>query len=398
MTFLVMISCQLMDVTIGPLKVWEFLSLLVFSLYLKKIHKAFTIFYLFFIYLLVSSLFVTYINNVDYSYFSVLKSKYMITIVRFFEFFLIFVFVNSYFGIVSKSQIKINDLINKYLNYNFIFVTACLIGYLLSRLISYHFLSYGSNFRFKGFYVEGGPYGTFIATLIILEFFTFRKYLRLLVFSLALIFTYSKASYVFVSMSLLVWLFFKVKQLSPFLLPKNRLRFSLFIVFAISFSTLVVYKVGDNYVKDIGNLTSELKSRSNDTSFVMGRIAATHIGQNMVTNNPFMGVGLGNYSLVRNDPIYRGVFPKVYAWDLSGLGGILTLLLENGILGVFLFIFSFFKFFKIKRETIVYPLLFILPFLLGCQLYFVYPWLYACFYLIYLQQNKQYINNNFFVR
>lgn len=381
-TFMVVISVQLMNVTIGSLKVWEILSLSVFPLYMKKIDKRLLVFFGFFLYLLISSLIITYINDVDYSYFSVLKSKYIITLVRFAELILALVFISACLNVFKNSNVNSYDIIEKYLNFNFVFTFIILLFYLIERAAKFHFLSYGDNFRFKGFYIEGGPFGAFIATLFILEIFTFRNKIRLLIFLLAILFTYSKASYVFIAMSLLIWLFFRIKQFLPYLNPRNKFRFSIFLALVMTFSTVVVYKIGINYVNDVNNISQELSYRSDDNNLVMGRVAATYIGKNIFVNNPFMGVGLGNYSLVRNEPIYRGIFPKVYLWDLSGLGGLLTLLLENGIVGLSFFIIVVLRFFSIKKDLIVFPMLFSFPFLLGCQIYFIYPWFYLCLYLL----------------
>jgi len=46
------------------------------------------------------------------------------------------------------------------------------------------------------------------------------------------------------------------------------------------------------------------------------------------------GVGFGNYSLVRNNPNYRGVIPPTDEWDLTGLGGLATFALEFWIVWI----------------------------------------------------------------
>ncbi|CEE91796.1 Putative membrane protein (fragment) [Xenorhabdus nematophila str. Anatoliense] len=124
----------------------------------------------------------------------------------------------------------------------------------------------------------------------------------------------------------------------------------------------------------------------------MGRISASYIGPRIFVDNPIIGVGLGAYSLVRNDTKYRGEFPKVKEWDLTGLGGILTLLIENGFLGFFGFIFIIARLFKFDIIGIIFIVLFFTPFIFGAQLYMFYPWVYLGFYMSI--KNKDDMNEN----
>jgi O-antigen ligase len=173
----------------------------------------------------------------------------------------------------------------------------------------------------RGFYVEGGPYGLYIATLIFLELTFYKRKIITTFFLIALLLTQSKAGFVAFFVFLFFILFQNNKFLSGFLNPKNIFRFFMTILIVVLIGVGATYKIANNYYQDIQNIDEEIKGRENDSSLVMGRIAATDIGPRILQDNPFLGVGLGAYSLVRNNVNYRGSFPVVTGWDLTGLGG-----------------------------------------------------------------------------
>ena len=62
----------------------------------------------------------------------------------------------------------------------------------------------------------------------------------------------------------------------------------------------------------------------------------------MIIMNPIFGIGIGNYSLVRNDPKYLKGLPVYYQWDQHSLG-LIGYLPEFGIPLFLLFIYLLFK-------------------------------------------------------
>ncbi|VEC20302.1 Lipid A core - O-antigen ligase and related enzymes [Shimwellia blattae] len=192
----------------------------------------------------------------------------------------------------------------------------------------------------------------------------------------------SKAGIISCFLLVTYYIFIRSPLLRTFINPKKIIRFSITMIFLAGLVLGVTYKVAYNYYDDLNNVDDVLASRINDTSFVMGRIAATHIGPNIISDNPVAGVGLGAYSLVRNNIQYRQQFPFVSGWDLTGLGGLTTLAIENGFLGLGIFLFATLLYFSFNLLGGYFILLFLFPFVLGAQLYMVYPWfylgLYAC--------------------
>ena len=123
------------------------------------------------------------------------------------------------------------------------------------------------------------------------------------------------------------------------------------------------------------DIEQSLIGRENDPNITMGRISGAFIGYNIIVDNPFFGVGLGNYSLVRNNPDYLGFFPPVELWDLTGLG-MYTIQVENGLLGMLAFIFCF-RYFYTRLESSIAKSASLIPVicvLFGTQFYFIYIW------------------------
>jgi len=267
-----------------------------------------------------------------------------------------------------------------FIDYNFAFVLILLVIYLIDLATGTDFVSYGESHRLKSFYVEGGPYGLYISTLIFIELISFKRALTLAVFSIVLLFSKSKAGYVFTILGLCYLVFSNTKQLKLFVDPHHKLRFIFILILFISIGLGSTLLVGKNYIYSITNISQEIKERPRDTSLAMGRIASLFIGYNIIRNNPLLGVGMGNYSLVRNNITYRDKLPAVNEWDLPGWGGIFNIPIENGIVGLCFFVTTVLCFFTFESKNIPYLILFIIPILLGAQLYMVYPWVYLGFY------------------
>ena len=59
-----------------------------------------------------------------------------------------------------------------------------------------------------------------------------------------------------------------------------------------------------------------------DMAFVAGRVSGKYILFEMVTKHPLIGIGLGNYPIMRNLDDYRSFFPIIDIYDATGLGGV----------------------------------------------------------------------------
>jgi hypothetical protein len=62
---------------------------------------------------------------------------------------------------------------------------------------------------------------------------------------------------------------------------------------------IAIYERGSEIYQKVSNL------RSDDANFVMGRISGAVLAPRMIAAHPLLGIGWGNYPLVRDDPQYR---------------------------------------------------------------------------------------------
>lgn len=386
----IVLGCQTTDVTIGPFKIWEVLTLIMSVFLLKYVNrKIFYLFLLFFL-LFISSLIISYFSADYFDSFGGLKSKYYISIARFVELVLCCIVVSIVYGYYRKQIFSFGFIINSFLTKNALFCIVIAFFYLVDFFVKTNFVSYGDSNRLRGFYVEGGPFGLYLASLFFLSLFFSKNKKISYLFFLMFVFCQSKAGYVLLALSVFLFFVLKVKQLKSFVNPKNKIRLFCFVLSCLLIVFNVIFIFANNYINDASEVETIVKQRPNDNNIVMGRIAGGFIGIEMIKANPLLGVGLGNYSLVRNNEYYRHFFPHVNDWDLTGLGGIYNLLVENGILGILLFVLWFIYFFKFDHVGILFSVVFIFPFLLGAQLYMVYPWVYCSFYLLWCKNEDSF--------
>lgn len=243
--------------------------------------------------------------------------------------------------------------------------------------------------RMRGGEVEGGPFGLMLAGMLGLLIFLWQSGRRHIWQSfpllLGIVLSRSKAGMfaLVIVAALLI--------LNGYLVPGSRKKIAVLSGgAALAFAMIYFFAWDDtNYIRNFGNAEERVKTnlaaeqeKDDYNSLVTGRVAAWHIAPRMVAANPAFGVGLGHYSLVRNDPRYRGPFPEVQVWDLTGLG-IGTLLVEVGLVGTILFCGIFALLFvqlRRKSETRAYAWLAVVPLvflIFGVQYYFLYPWMFV---------------------
>jgi len=384
------ISFQLTEIKFYSIKINELVALLCLPVLLKHVrivNKYFVYFLLFFILLII----LTFLTNLfrdfyfDLESLSLLRKPYFITISRSVELlscliFAIIVYESIYY--FSQKDYTLKDIINAVLQVNYYFawflllVASCYylrIVHFINSDIIYDTTPYLPNYtlRLRGYYIEGGPFGLMYAFLFCLSsLVNKKKYLQKGIFILIILLAQSKAGMI----ALLGWICYKLY------LQFRHTKLFKYIAFLILLPIFITlsFKIADNYLVTFRNFDSELRNRNDDETLIMGRTAAFIIGPKMFAHHPFTGVGLGNYSLVRNNPAYLGVLPVVNGWDLPGLGGILTLLIEDGIIGLFALILilrliykRYAKYSPISKDSII---IFCVMCSLGVQLYFLYIW------------------------
>ncbi|USU03398.1 O-antigen ligase family protein (plasmid) [Sphingomonadaceae bacterium OTU29LAMAA1] len=237
-----------------------------------------------------------------------------------------------------------------------------------------------STVRMRGFFIEGGPFGIYLVGAIIIQIIRgpylgyvsrYSFYAGIALLSVALIGAQSKAS------ALLV-----VTVMIPYFIRVRRIK-TIFLLAVLAMPVIIASGVLQGiggYYDSMSNFNAAVSERPDDSNLIMGRIAAAILLPRMVLAHPILGIGVGNYSLVRNDPSILQGMPRVEGWDLHGLG----LLGYCAELGVPLTIFVMWVYaYPIvaawrTRPWIVllgsYP---IVAAIYGVQLNFAYPWIVA---------------------
>jgi hypothetical protein len=242
--------------------------------------------------------------------------------------------------------------------------------------------------RAKGFFVEGGPFGLYIVSVLLVVMFRsnvlgdgtkFESYVQVIILVAALFASSSKAG---ILLAILLLIYFQIIS------GKFKRVFFVAVVMVPLF--LVTGKLDGivGYVTNYNDFTNVAMERSSDNNLVMGRIMASVLVPRMLMDHPLSGIGLGNYSLQRNNPDYLQGLPTTEYWDLPGLG-LFGYAAELGLPLIFLLIWILWRPVNMMRKRKSSPILIILAsyhffaFLFGVQITFLYPWLIAALALGY---------------
>jgi len=373
--FILVLMCQLTDVGFYGIKAGEMIVLMAFPFVLLNIGAIKNSKIMVFIYLFVFLLVCTLLKNPIVNFYppaavdNFFKEAYVISFIRFIELILCavaFVYVYILCSKIKNAYAILNVFLMQNAVFGLFFIGALVLAYGGADLG----LTYGESNRLKGFFVEGGPLGAFYASLLCLDLVANRKIsFSSIIFFIVILAAQSKAA-----IFLLVIYFFVYALLSGQSLKKKLIP----VLFSLLIAVVGYIFYGDGvmgYVIDSMDIQQSLIGREDDPNIVMGRISGAFIGYNIIIDNPVFGIGLGNYSLVRNNPDYLGFFPVVDQWDLTGLG-MYTIQVENGMLGMLAFFLSFMYFYKrliysVPKSISLIPVICVF---FGTQFYFLYIW------------------------
>jgi O-antigen ligase len=245
--------------------------------------------------------------------------------------------------------------------------------------------AYGeSGARLRAFFVEGGPFGLYAASGLLLVVAQWRWAMipkkRVLVCTtlilVALLLAQSKSAVFAMIVTMTVGVLFSgLKNIQRYFIP--------FTLAVLSVSVLAVFAGAGSAFDAIMSGRSALVSTpdlvGDDLNVIAGRIAGSLIVPEMIMAHPIIGVGVGNYSLLRNSPQYNTILPSVDLWDLHGLG-LYGFTAEVGIVGCLLFAMFFLVPALMARSRrapfglimlCCFPLI---AFVFGVQPTFLYPW------------------------
>lgn len=264
-----------------------------------------------------------------------------------------------------------------------------LAGLVVERILHIPMLGAAAG-RASGFLNEGGPFGLYVLSVMVtgwvLRSFNgvvARRVLLLAQICNFLAFAASASKAGFVALGLLF-----LGQLLISSGIRQRLLAAVVAAVAIAITITLTDVYGGTLKYIAGGEAYETYSvlRPNDTNFVIGRAAGLYFVPRMIAAHPWLGVGWGNYGLVRNDVQYRGFSPVIGVTDAAGLG-LYSTTAEIGIPLVILLIYLLFQpLLLTKRLTHWRPLLTLaliqpVVHLCGAQLNLTYPWIVSAFAL-----------------
>lgn len=386
------------DLKIGPVQVAEFLMLLLLTFYFSlelfgfknlefKLQDGLIV--TFFATTAISAVYS--LNTESFSIpsdaNSILKQPGWISLARIIQLLVLFFCYKLIILECKKNPGMIDSCIKLYIYSGFL---ASLYGLLSFFLLSTTGINLGGaygefGYRLRAFYVEGGPYGLFAGSVILLllarwnsgNFSPMRKNIILLCVGLSFLLAQSKSA--FFALFLTILMSFLLRN--PTYLIRHVKSF-LFITALISIAAIYsgANEVFTRIINDQQSLIENPDLFAEDNNFAMGRIAGGIIVPQMIAENPVLGIGLGNYSLLRDTEKYNHFLPKVDLWDLHGLG-LFGFTAEVGILGVLIFASFFLHRYicEFKSGDSVFHLAIaaypVAALIFGVQPTFSYPWI-----------------------
>jgi len=320
---------------------------------------------------------------------SILKYPVIITISRILELFASVAIMLYIAGKLRSDRNKAAFTMRVYFWVGCISAIFSIISYPLNRAGIIDLGTYGAAHRMRGFYNEGGPYGLYLFSVLVVGFALYRhgwiKKRSFLaassILGIAFLGSKSKAAFCAVLFLLIV----------NGLLAKSVMKRAAIILAMCTF-VFAVYQVVDfgALVKNYQRLSEAYEwlshRHSKDPNFVAGRVAGAFLVPRMVEAHPIAGVGWGNYGLLRDAPEYRGAAAFAPLNDEPGLG-VAGMSAELGLPLVFYLVIClllpFFFLRRIKAPLYIVNLALLQPLvhLFGGQLNLTYPWIVTSFAL-----------------
>lgn len=312
---------------------------------------------------------------------SILKAPLLYSISRFLQFAAVTVGFLWLTHLMQKDRQSVEKALSAYWITGLATCIYGLVSYAMLRFVKVDLGgAYGNeSLRVRGFFNEGGPFGLYVVSIFavgLMRTITFRRkinYTAVVVLSAAFLMSFSKAGYFAIG---LVAIALMVSQRS---LVKQTVHL-LIAVSLLAACAVVIHPVEmvRNYIASYEAIDSSGVISGVDPSLVMGRVAGAHIVPKMIAAHPLLGIGIGNYPLMRNDPKYLGSLPPILNLeDEPGLG-LIGYTAEFGIPAILLLCWLLLMPFRVCRRhssalagiALYQPI----AHLLGAQVTFFYPW------------------------
>jgi hypothetical protein len=184
----------------------------------------------------------------------------------------------------------------------------------------------GPAHRMRGFNNEAGSYGTYVISVCLLALAMYRRgwlsrrqlYWAIPLQLMCMVGSQSKGAFSAVAFLGIIGAFGLLKGWKRWVLIGGTCAAIIAIATVFDFQTQInAYFQGADKYQQVSILRSE------DGNVVMGRVAGVVLAPRMIAAHPWLGIGWGNYPLVRDDPQYRrGSAFSLYSTDAPGLGPI----------------------------------------------------------------------------
>jgi hypothetical protein len=324
---------------------------------------------------------------------SFLKEPFVLSLSRILELCLVIYFMLAIADMLQDRPRLFRIALDVYTGAGAVSALASVIAFAIFQFTGqYTYFINDLDHRVRGLFNEGGPYGLFLTSVILVLLMRRRLYpdgsrlIRWTAFAVTLMawfLSFSKAGLLagmLCAMAGALRFGFRKRILAAITMPI--VCAALFVLFQRGF-------VG--YMNNISNFDETVLFRPHDRNLVMGRIVATFVIPRMIAAHPLLGIGLGNYSLMRNDPEYLQGLPAIDDWDLPGLG-LVSDAAELGVPLTLAFIVLLVRpLWNSKKQSAPAIVLATAAFqpvalLTGVNLNFFYPWLVSAFVLAWLGQ------------
>jgi hypothetical protein len=273
----------------------------------------------------------------DFSYSihdSVLKKPILVTVARCVEMFLD-VFYMLYLATLFREDEKICIFGAK--TFYWTAIAGCVysfVTYPLKVMFDITSGTYGNLNRLRGFNNEGGSFGLYLMSACVLAFAMYRQNWlsrKQFQFGMAILITgiigsQSKSTFIAVGLLGVINMTWFHRGWKRWTMIAGMFAGLVAVGSVLNFPALLnAYIRGSETYQEMSNL------RADDGNFVMGRVAGAVLAPRMIATRPVLGIGWGNYPLVRDDRDYRqGTAFAITSTDAPGLG-IVDYIVELGI-------------------------------------------------------------------
>jgi hypothetical protein len=263
-----------------------------------------------------------------------LKKPLLVTISRMVELFLD-AFYMLYLASLYRDDEKLCVFGMK--TYYWVGIAGCIYSlatFPLNVLFDLQLGTYSEAHRLRGFDNEGGSFGLYLVSVWILAIVMYRRnwlsrrqfYGGIMLLFVGTIGSQSKSAFCAIALLGgldLMWIFRGWKRWA---MVAGMVIALIAIGSILNFQSQINrYIQGSEQYQEFSNL------RSTDPNIVMGRVAGAVMAPRMIAEHPLLGIGWGNYPLVRDDPQYRrGTAFEMSSVDAPGLG-LIDYIIELGL-------------------------------------------------------------------